>query len=376
MNPTTTLGGIKKAAEFPFKFLANGGHAQQAIPSQHRLFNAAFMMGGWWALDQLRDIVFGVNQVSEGEFVEIKKENVPAPLRFLHKAIDWDPYSDAPQEKWKKLAHQMMPAIGAGVGAVAGSMFAFELNGRARVFKGYKQAQSLDLLKADDAVQYGQASPLRVLTALFGSFSSASALTTVYGGTLNPSFASAAGARTFFGNPKIFFSKDFFKRMFDNLSHGNANPLKAANTIVGDLVHSKGKMSESAAQGFVDKVLAPMFGHELHTPELQERARKTLQELVAKSHEAALASGKSEAEIAAEFSKQINYHLKDGLGHTVQEHFGFDVNKATLGNANPIIRWPTRALDKAIEALGIKPHSSKVQEKLATHMAAGPSMRL
>ena len=122
--------GWKEKLELPGRFLEFGGHAQQAIPSQHRLRNAAGMFIGWWALDQVRHVVFGVKMKSEGEYVEIKREDVPAPLQFLYKTIDWDPHSEAPEHQWKKLMYQLFPGVGAGVGAVAGSITAFQGNGR------------------------------------------------------------------------------------------------------------------------------------------------------------------------------------------------------------------------------------------------------
>lgn len=359
MSWETKIGeSTKKVGEYAGKFLANGGHAQQDIPAQHRLLNAGVMFLGWWAGDKLRDVLFGTNQISEGEFVDIKREDVPAPLRFLHKAIDWDPYSEAPSEQWKKLAHQLLPAVGAGVGAVAGSMMAFERNGRANTFATHKKAGSLALMDAEMAAQYAQSTPLRVLAAAFGTFSAASGLTFLYGLFLNTAFASANGARVFTGS----------------LAKGNMGPAKALDAQLGSIgVYVKeaaahgGAMDDKWAKAFVEKVLEPLFGHELQTPEAQERAVKTLQGMVERAYQKAAASGHDPKAIAKQVSDELAGLLsKNHIDQTLLTEFHLDPKKAVLGNATPIIRWPVEALEKVSSMLGIKSKTSmhSFQERL------------
>lgn len=305
---------FNQAIELPGKFLANGGHAQQDIPAQHRLLNASMMFGGWWALDQVRQVVFGLRMKSEGEYVEVPIEEVPAPLKFLHKSIQWDPHSETPDNQWKKLAYQLIPGAGAGIGAVAGSMYAFERNGRAQQYKATKTQKALSLLDADFAAQYSQSTSLRALSAFFGTFSAASGLTYLYGMFLNNAFAASNGAKIFSGS----------------LAHGNLAPHRAAEAQMGMLEsYVKAGKSDAWAKQFVDRVMEPMFGHELNTPESQANAVKLLQGKAAQylsEYKASKATPEAKA-------KQFGNKLATDLASMLH----LDPKDARLGNANPIV---------------------------------------
>lgn len=317
-------------AEVLGKFLANGGHAQQEIPAQHRLLNAGGMFMGWAALDQLRHIMFGLQMKSEGEYVEVKREDVPAPLRFLHKTIDWDPHSEAPEHQWKKLVYQFMPGAGAGVGAVMGSMYAFQRNGREQQYKAanLKGLDKLNMMDADFVAQFAQSTPLRIAAGFFGTFSAASGLTPVYGLFLNNAFAASNGAKIFSG-----FSK------------GNLAPHKALDAqldMVGSYVQQglkTGKIDETWAHEFSQRVLRPLFGHELNTPELQEQAVKKLQAMFEHSYNRFNAHGRPAKEIADAVTKDLKQKLgAANIEKTLEREFGLHPKNAVLGNANPIIR--------------------------------------
>ena len=315
--PTSWSEKLKQAVELPGKFLANGGHAQQDIPAQHRLLNASGMFVGWWVMDKVRHAVFGVKMKSEGEYVEVPIEEVPAPLRFLHKAIDWDPHSETADNQWKKLAYQLFPGVGAGVGAAVGSIYAFNRNGREQMFKASKTQKVLSLLDADFGAQYAQSAPLRALTAFFGTFSAASGLTFLYGMFLNNAFMAANGAKMFTAT--------------GGLAKGNLAPHKAAEAQLGTLKNyiEAGK-GDAWAEQFVTKVMQPMFGHELNTPELQAQAVKTLQGKAAGYLKNYSASKKPVAEKDKEFASKIATDLVQALH--------LDPKNAKLGNANPIVR--------------------------------------
>jgi hypothetical protein len=319
---------LSQTLEKAGKFLAQGGHAQQDIPGQHRLLNAGSMFIAWWAMDQIRHIAFGVKMKSEGEYVEIKREDVPEALRFLHKAIEWDPYSETSENQWKKLAYQLIPGVGAGIGATMGSIYAFNRNGREQEFKKLKGLEKLNLLDADFAAEFAQSTPLRVLAGFFGTFSAASGLTFMYGFFLNPAFATANGARIFSGS----------------LAEGSLAPHKAAPAqleMIGSYVQDalkSGKMSDAWAKQFSIKVLEPLFGHELRTPEAQAKAVKTLQTIVEESFNKFKANGKPAKEIAEAVTKDLTTKLgKGGLDKTLKEFFGLDPLNATPGNANSVI---------------------------------------
>lgn len=320
---------LTQAIEWPARFLENGGHAQQEIPSQHRLLNAGGMFLSWWGMDQIRNIIFGVRMKSEGEYIEVKREDVPAALRFLHKTIEWDPHSETSENQWKKLVYQFFPGVGAGVGAVMGSVYAFNRNGREQRYKTVKNQNSLGVLDADFAAQTAQAMPLRVLSGLFGTFSAASGLTFLYGFFLNPAFATANGTKVF----------------THSLARGNAAPDKAVGIEISKIegyveeALKTGKINEEWAKTFSLRVLQPMFGHELNTPEAQTKAVKTLQGIVDQSYQRFRSSGKSTKDIAKAIEKDLTAQLgHSGLDKTLKQKFGIDPQNAVLGNANPVLR--------------------------------------
>lgn len=346
---------IEKAA----KFLQSGAHAQQAIPAQHRLLAAACMFVGWFALDKMRDIIFGVNQLTEGEYEEIKREDVPAPLRFLHKTVDWNPHSDAPDDQWKKVAYQLFPAIGAGVGTVAGSMYAIERVGRTQNFMDTLKKKPYALLDADWLAQNVQAKPLRVLTAITGAFSAASMAPLIYGAMLNLSFATATGGRIFTGN----------------LKYGNANPDRNMKTLLGNLseyvkdaINKDGKISNKWAEGVVDRVLRPLFKKDLQDPKKQAEVRESIHNILKGTFEKysklkpeefaenpvlqKLMEAKKIENVSKLTDKDIRGLVVDAVSADIKEVFGnnsngfdktlaklgLDINDAKVGNAIPFAR--------------------------------------
>lgn len=345
---TNIIKKAKGAGDYVGDFVSKFSHAQQPIPGQHRLLAAGGMFAGWVALDRLRDIIFGVNQVSEGEYHEIKREDVPAPLRFLHKTIDWNPHSDAPNEQWKKLAHQLIPAIGAAAGTVAGSMFAFENNGKAQAYSELKNSKGfMSILNADHGAQYSQSRTMRVLTAATGGFSAASMMPLMYGAMLNLAFASANGSRIFFGD----------------IAMGGGGPtlalaaqMKTVDKFAKSVVTSNGKVSDAWAEGFVKKVLSPMFGNSLKTEAQQKQVRDKIKAVIAKEFkgldgklvkvtdakgnvtEVPLA-GEALNKALADDIKKIFGNAKDGSGLDAQlKELGLDPKNADLGNAIPLVR--------------------------------------
>lgn len=339
------------AGDYAGKFVAEFSHAQQPVPGQHRLLAAGGMFAGWVALDKLRDIVFGVNQVSEGEYHEIKREDIPAPLRFLHKTIDWNPHSDAPEEQWKKLAHQLIPAIGAAAGTVAGSMLAFEHDGKfvfgekskAHDYSGLKNSKGfMSILNADHGAQYSQSRTMRILTAATGGFSAASMMPLVYGAMLNLSFATANGSRIFAGDIAMGGSAS-------SLAHTKI--MGTVDKFAKSVAASGGKGSDAWAEGFVKKVLGPMFSKNLKDPKAQAEVREKIKTLIEREFNTEKGKGLSGEALNKALTddiKRIFGNSKDGLDKTLVE-LGLDKKDATLGNAIPLVR----KLNEFLVKLGI-----------------------
>ncbi len=329
-------------------FMTNGAHAQQATPSQHRTRAAVGMFIGWLAGDKLRDYMFGITQKSEGEYVEVKHEDVPLPLRFLHKVVEWDPHSDAPEEQYKKILYQSIPMITAGLGTIAGSMSAFGfakagslganlgMNSRGKMFEDYIKASKLNPLQADMASHYAQAGTFRALTAGFGGFSAASMLNIVYGMMLNVSFLLANGARAFGFGGGVGMGNFAAHRSAEVLIGGVGNYVKAFKN--GDKA-----MLEEFADTFVHRVLSPLFKIDLKNPAKQAEVRNIIKNHLEKSYELNkhLDTAQVAEAVAEDFKKFVGGAKVDDpniLNHKVLEKMGLDINHITLGGAFPGLR--------------------------------------
>jgi len=348
---SSSLGSILDAVKKPFvyagEFLANGAHAQQTLPSQHRLRSAGGMFIGWVAMDKMRDYIFGVTQKSEGEYVEIPLAEVPPPFRFLYKSIDWNPHSDEPKEQYKKILYQFIPMIGASLGTIAGSMSAFGpvgplsgqlgANGREGQFNNFTKSKTLNLLEADMSAQYAQAKTFRIMTALFGGFSAASMLNIVYGVMLNSAFVIANGARVFgFGG---------------GLEMGNMGPAKAADALVSGVSHYVKAFEKGDKEAlnkfssiFEKRVLEPLFS--IKDPKKQEEVRNLIKGLVEKSYETHknLKAGELETAVAADMKKTLGT-----LDRATLEKLGLHLEDATLGKAF----WPGAKVKEFLEKIGL-----------------------
>lgn len=345
----SVIDSVKSKIAWAGEFLANGAHAQQTLPSQHRLRAAGGMFLGWVTGDKLRDYIFGITQKSEGEYVEIPREDVPAPLRFLHKTIDWNPHSDAPEDQYKKILYQCIPMVTAGLGTVAGSMSAFGpvgplsgqlgANGREGMFKKYTAAKSLTLPEADMSAQYAQAKTFRILTAMFGGFSAASMLNIVYGIMLNSAFVLAIGSRAFgFGG---------------GLGMSNLGPARAADALVkgvGPYVKAFENGDKQALEQFATlfekRVLEPLFKNDLKNPAEQEKVRKIIQGWVENSYKkhSNLKAAELQTAVANDIQAKIGTLNRKNL-----KELGLNIENATLGEALPF----SRRLHDFLENIGV-----------------------
>lgn len=357
---TSSLGGFlktpKKALGFAGDFLENGAHAQQPIPSQHRLKAAGGMFVGWWGMDKLRDIMFGYTQKSEGEYIEVKLEDVPAPLRWLHKTIEWNPYSDSPENLHKKALYQSMPLVGAAAGTLMGSIIAFIPNGLGAKFAAATKAESLTLLEADTAFQYKQSGIFSWLTAAFGGFSAASGLTPVYGGALNARFAAANGARVWL--PEWLGG--------GGLKMGSSNPAKAMNALlegVPTYIKATENGMENALEIWATKVsysFETLFAKDFKNPEVQAEARQKIQEFVEKSYKRHKAEGLDLAGLQEIVKADAKKHFSgNAFEQFATKELGLKLENVTLGNANPIFRAITNSWHSFIEKLGVKTQNEK-----------------
>jgi len=376
------IKAAKNAGEYLGRFVSSNAHAQQAIPAQHRLLSAGGMFLGWVAGDKVRDAAFGVNQTSEGEFVELKREDIPLILRPIYHTIKWDPQSDAPSDKWKKLLHQSIPAVVAAGGTLAGSEMVFQMNGRAAGFINATNMNKLSsVLRTDGGVEYNQSRLPSIGTALTGGAGAASMIPIAYGAFLNLRFLLANGGKINIGNA----------------IGGNLGPEKAIMERMGKVAfyvrsaaNKEGKVSKDWAFIYVKEGLKPLFPERLNTPEKEEKAiqivHDTFQQVYAEYETKGL---KGDNLINAVKSKiesimgdvqptlnekgKIEYH---GFDKFVLEKLKYSFDDVKLGNAVPTMRAATEFV---AENTGIgKEASATAQEERirnqyinSTHAAVG-----
>jgi hypothetical protein len=351
------IKAAKNAGEYLGRFVSSNAHAQQAIPAQHRLLSAGGMFLGWVAGDKVRDAAFGVNQTSEGEFVELKREDIPLILRPIYHTIKWDPQSDAPADKWKKLLHQSIPAVVAAGGTLAGSEMVFQLNGRAA---GIMDARNLrnpvSALTADKVVEHGQSFFASIGTALTGGAGASSMLPIVYGALLNLRFLLANGGKINIGNA----------------IGGNVGPEKAIMERMAKVAfyaksaaNKEGKLSKDWAVIYVKEGMKPLFPEKLNTREKEEEAIEIVHKKLQNIYDKHYAKGLRDDNLINAVSDEVKHEMGDAAPTLNKEgkieYHGFDklilkdmkysFDDVKLGNAVPIVRAAT---ELAAEKAGIR----------------------
>jgi len=357
---TSQTNGIHGKALDVAGYLQNGFHAMQTIPSQHRLLNATGMIAFWVLGRRLANIAVG--ETPEGK--EVKLEDVPAPLQFMHGVWKYNKYSDEPKDQWMKVCDQLFPAIFGAFGAILGSLVAFLNNNKDQRYKTFmKDKSSLSLLEADEAASYAQAIPLRVLAGVFAVFSSASGLTPLYGLFLNPAFNAAANRKMFAGAENLTGWKIFGKPT-NTQGKTPFAPSNAASNILDDLeAHFKahgfeGKSMDEIADELIKSVIIPLFPKK-SPEEMRKMATRFLDEQYDHFSSQNLTvqdiSKKATAVVKSLFSGT-------NLEVTLKKHFGFtntDIHNASIGNMG----WFGALSNK----LGAGKNVSKIAEKLKQH---------
>lgn len=345
MSWTQTLNetGLKAG-----KYLTKTFHAMQDIPAQHRLLNACVMGLGWLGGDYLRQIIFA--QKHDG--TEVKREDVPAPLQFMHGLVELNQCGDDPANRWKETVFELFPAVGAGLGAYYGSQLAFERNGREQAYESLKNKKTLGIMEADNAAAYAASKPLRVLSGLFGIFSAASGLTAVYGLFLNGAFVTAANRTIFPGQAKSAYG-----------------PAVAVKEHVSDLekyvLHAAkhdGKIPKEWAEKFARNVITPLFPNQSE-PEI----RKMLQEMVQQSFAKAKAANVSPEAIEKAVVDDIRKIFEDKQIPKTLVQLGIpakEIRNAKLGNAVPIFSKPIQEIENLFSKVtGKKSRFQHIKER-------------
>ena len=167
---------------------AHNENPLKTLPVMHRLFNIFGMVFGFSAAKYIADITFGC-KVNGGSYEKIAREDVPWILKPLHNSLEYNPFSDAPKDQWRKVAHQMMPAIGGAVGAVGGSGFFFNNNGVAQNMAALRaKGDNIDPAEKAALESFDKGKRYRIGAGATAWLSAASGLTWLYGFFLNKAF--------------------------------------------------------------------------------------------------------------------------------------------------------------------------------------------
>lgn len=270
-NPVDLSGKALGAAEY----IARGFHAIPApkpssgnpgldflreLPSMHRLMNVVGMVSGFASVQYLSNIIFGC-KINGSKCEEIPREKVPAPLRFLHGIVPYNPFSDAPRDQWLKVTHQMLPAVGGAIGAVKGSEIFFNnINTRGRDFKKWMKQSSLNPIEADSAARFVQGQSYAILAGIAACFSAASAIGPWYGVTLNKAFNDRNGGQVAW--------TPILRKLSGNTSRFGHGPEKGVAEVLKSMeMTMRDGNYERFARDLVETGISPLVKH---TPQEQQ----------------------------------------------------------------------------------------------------------
>lgn len=102
-------------------------------PGFHRLLTVLGLSAGLWTGRQLMDVI---TAHSASENKELKRDNVPEILRPLYGIMRYNPYSDAPADRWKGVLDAIGPVMVGSFGAYLGSKHFFDGAFRGKRFHG------------------------------------------------------------------------------------------------------------------------------------------------------------------------------------------------------------------------------------------------
>ncbi|MEI6729959.1 MAG: hypothetical protein WCL30_01765 [Pseudomonadota bacterium] len=319
---------VDKLKQTP-EYLAKGIHVIQPKPSMHRLSNVIGMCLGFVGFKYFADIMFGhtitnsdKTDIPGNKYRKIKAEDVPIVFRWLHGIVEYNPFSDDPKDQWLKATHQMIPAIGGAVGAVAGSAayFGSSYSGkRADMIKGLmdkaSKGETLTPVEANAVSAFEQGGKWRLAAGATAWLSAASGLTFLYGVALNTAFWLQNGGKTLVGAAEYFGAETL--RKFANItSNEGLAPDKALAAISKEAAQflekeKAGNPSNEKLSKFGERlamtVFAPLF--KKLTPEDKQTIVGKIQTALNEAYKAQ--SGQDAATIQKEITGRINGILKD-----------------------------------------------------------------
>lgn len=144
-------------------------------PSMHRLMSAAYLTGGLWAGMQAANAMTGRNlttlRAGTNAASLITKESMAKwnPFRLIHGTMSYTPGLMTAKDRWRQVAHHMIPVGVGALGTYTGSKMFFS--------DREKRLQNPEYLEDyADAISYQQSKPFGILTALTSIFNTGSGI--------------------------------------------------------------------------------------------------------------------------------------------------------------------------------------------------------
>lgn len=382
---STVTSGIKTTFEHVGSFTARNGHApKQLIPAQHRLSSIGGMYLGWQGGDQVRDAAYAENKTAEGEYKEIKSEDVPIILRPIYHTIEWNPYAGDAVNKWKGIAHQAIPAVFAAGGTMLGSALIFQLNGRTAKFnetmRKMKKGQKVTFYEADDAALHTQSDIPTWFAAATAGAGASSMVPILFSAGISERFRAASGVKNNIKNS-----------VGGNLSPSNAHSerMEKVAYYVKLAIRSGGKINREWAEHFVDHSLEPIFGEILKRPGERERAIGIIHNTFQKTYDESWKKGLRGEDLIKAVSDKMKKimgktspiaagetEFSDGIERFVEDELKYDPTHMKFGNATPELRAATEWLAKITggrktSASWVEEYVRSQKQKAATGQATG-----
>lgn len=312
------LTGIMNYLEKSFHVMPSGVLEGKltTLPSMHRMRQMTGMTSGWLMGNYLGNIM-AAQDLSHNP---IPKEEVPAPLRWLHGSLEYNAFSDEPADREKKIVHQLLGGTMGGLGAIAGSNSFFKANKTIDKINGIlekaeKENGGISILEAEAAASAEQAKFWRPFAAVLGSFSAASGMSLPwvlnFGTSINTVFNSMgdrkAGTPLFSETPLKHFSNTT-----TDLPFGPAATISPMAEYVAQLdpKHFADPHAPQMAElkKYIENILVPLVPEA--TEAQKEHVLNTLKQVGEKAHNAPEATAET---IRASVSKAFSGSSFDNL---------------------------------------------------------------
>ncbi len=295
-----------------------------APPSMHRFMSAAYLSGGLWLGMKVADVMTGRHlpniRAAETAKSLITKDQLAAwnPLRILHGTMSYTPGLSTTKDRWRQVAHHMIPVAAGAVGTYTGSNMFFKDRARDLQAPEYLEEYA-------DAISYQQSKPFGLLTGITSIFNTGSGIHILpvfnYSANLHNRYLLANGQQVAFPIIGKWWSGNastlpwgVTKTLKYTVNYLSANPTEHPRELP-DLIHAvtaklfpaleakELAIKEDALMKIIHDIRAPFLIEGTLLPAQQPKLREAL----------------------------TNTLTKSGLETTLQQA-GFDITKADLSN--------------------------------------------